>query len=880
MAKKLISRNDILDDILNNISPNYFPEKTLDKNRVSIFGYLTETMARSVEDTVVLEQRRAEDYCPELSSSEVRVRQTAKIRDVAISRATPSVAFAIIGVLKQDILTKGEKVINEIHFTIDRRSIITSNGVKFSLEDDILIRAVRKSDGYIYTANYTGENISYNSYIQMFEQDNEQGEAMVTLILQIYQYNHNIQEKTVTDELEFLYDGLTFDYDNKLAGFDVYYKQSYGDSWTRLDTKHYLTTEAAGRYIYYNDDESNVLTIYDNPLLNINVNASIRVEIRETLGAEGMVTIGTTPATFEIYRDSSYNYSGVNVYVEMLSDTMGGNDGDTLADIKTALIDAKTSRDNLTTEFDIINYINDIDANVQIVKKRNDIQDRIYYMYTLLRYNGEIVPATTKRLELEGPLSSESLGDFDKIDRMVQRKIIRANTKFKLNIVEGVRDSDYVTKVQPDEEIDPNGFYVTCPYMMLIDQLNILSYYFTSVNDSVLINTKSVNDVFPFQVISRNVDIYRNSHADEEYDQYTFTVRGALNTANDNELVDEKGNILDNEKIVAYIIFKCGGTNVAYLPLNMTEYSQESREFTFIGKMKTNDFITEEDKLHITDGLYSAGTEKNYNSVIDFKDSQFELIYMYKNTETSEYTRSSYYYSILPNTRTENYTLMNAYYNTPANPYNLVIELNKVSKSPVHITKKERPAYGMKWNHYSVGEVPFVEYNFGKEHIIDIYPEFKAMFQVYTTMLLKTTDFEVSLKFIATYGQSKYITVTGGKDDDGNEVVRDLANLNPVFYFKVYGVNAPIDDIRDFIHVYLRDTYITGNIIFMSNICTAVEQKFTTIKSIKYLGVDNFDASYQEFTYNQPTIIDKDGIMRYIPEQLNVSNIIIDLDET
>lgn len=879
MAKKLISRNDILDDILNNISPNYFPEKTLDKNRVSIFGYITETMARSIEDTVVLEQRRAEDYCPELSSSEVKVRQTAKLRNVSINSASPGVAFAVIGVLKQDILTKGEKVLNEIHFTIDRRSTITSDGIKFSLEDDILIRAIRKGDSYVYTANYTGENITYNSYIQMFEQDNDQGEAMVTLIIQIYQYNYNIQEKTVTDELEFLYDGLSFDYDNKLSGFDIYYKQSYGDSWTKLDAKHYLTTEAVGKYIYYNDDESHILTIYDNPILNINVNASIRVEIRETLGVDGMVTIGTTPATFEIYRDSSYNYSGVNVYVEMLSDTMGATDGDSLSDIKSALIDAKTSRNNLTTEFDIINYINDIDANVQIVKKRNDIQDRIYYMYTLLRYNNEIVPATTKRLELEGAKSSESLGDFDIIDRTVQRKIIKANTKFKLNIVEGVRDSDYVTKVQPGEEIDPNGFYVTCPYMMLVDRLNIMSYYFTSVNDSILMNTKSVNDIFPYQVITRNVDIYRNAHADENSDQYTFTVKGTMNTANDATLVDETGKILDYESIVAYLVFKCGGTNIAYLPLNMIGYTQESREFTFTGSMKTNDFITEENRLHITEGLYAAGTEKNYNSVIDFKDGQFELIFMYKNDEVSDYTRSSYYYSILPGTKTKNYTLMNAYYNTTSNPYNLVIELNKVSKSPIHITKKERPPYGQQWNHYSVGEVPFIEYNFGKEHIIDLYSVFKNLFTVYSTMLLQTTDFEVSLKFIATYGQSKYITVTGGKDEEGNEVVKDLANLNPVFYFKVYGVNAPIDDIRDFIHVYLRDTYITGNVIFISNICTAVEQKFTSIKSIKYLGVDNFDASYQEFTYNQPTIIDKDGITRYIPEQLNVSNIIIDLDE-
>lgn len=880
MAKKLINRADILEDILNNISPNYFPESTLDKNRVSIFGYITETMARSIEDTVVLEQRRAEDYCPELSSSEVRVKQTAKLRNVLVNRATPGVAYAIIGVLKSDILTKGDKVVNEIHFTIDRRSTITNNGISFSLEDDILIRAVKRSTGYVYTANYVGDNAEYESYIQMFEQENDQGEEMITLILQVYQFNYNIQEKAVTDDLEFLYDGISFDYNNKLAGFDVYYKQSYGENWKLLDTRHYLTTEAVGKYIYYNDDESGILTIYNNPTLGINVNATIKVEIKETLGIDGMTSVGELPVTFELYRDSSYNYSGINIIAEMLSDTTGASDGDSLADIKSSLIDAKTSRNNITTEFDIINYINDIDANVQIVKKRNDIQDRTYYMYTLLRFNSEIVPATTKRLEINGPRSSETLGDFDTIHREVDRKIIRANTKFKLNIIEGEKDSDYVTKVQPDEKIDPNGFYVICPYMMLIDRLNIVSYYFTSVDDTIIMHTKSVNDIFPYQVITRGVSIYRNAHSDTDYDTYRFSVSGTLNTSNDSELIDENLQIKDKTKIVSYLIFKYGGSNCAYLPLTMEEYDPTTREFTFIGYMKTNDFITEEDGLEIIDGLYREGTDKKYDSVIDFKDAQFELFFMYKNNETSEYTRSSFYYSLLPSSRSDGYTIMNAYYNKQTNPYNLILELNKISKSPTYISKHEQLEYGFRWNHYSINEVPFIEYEYGKEHIIDLYDEIHRLYLVYTSMLLLTTDFEASLKFIATYGQSKYITVTGGKDENGEEVVRDLANLNPTFYFKVYGVNAPVEDIREFIRVYLRDTYITGNTIFISNICTAVEQKFTTIRSIKYLGVDNFDASYQEFTYNQPTIIDKDGITRYIPEQLNVNDVVIDLDET
>lgn len=147
-------------------------------------------------------------------------------------------------------------------------------------------------------------------------------------------------------------------------------------------------------------------------------------------------------------------------------------------------------------------------------------------------------------------------------------------------------------------------------------------------------------------------------------------------------------------------------------------------------------------------------------------------------------------------------------------------------------------------------------------------------------MLKLTTDFEVSLKFIATYGASKYITVTGGRDTNGQEITVDLADLNPVFHFKVYGVNPSISDIRTYIYEYLRDTYITDNTVFMSNICTGVEHSFSSIRSIKYMGVNDLDASYQEFTYTEPTVTSLDIITRYIPEQFNVTDIEITIDES
>lgn len=873
MPRKLINRKDIMEDFINVITPKYYPTETLDKGRTGIYGLFAEAFAKSGEDTVTLEQRRAADYCPELSNSAIHVRQTAKIRGVDIVYAKPGKCFAILGVLKNDILEKGTRVLNEIHFTIDRRSTILHNGINFSLEDDIIIKAVRRSSGYVYAASYTGEHSSYDSYIQMFEETDTLGQELVTMIVQIYQCNYNIQEKVVTDDVEFLYDGIEFDYDNKLAGFEVYYKQTSNDQYKKLERKHWLTTETT-KAIFYNDDDDNILYILNNPALNIGINATIKVEIKETLGEEGMVAIGDANTTFSLYRDGSYNYSGVNIIINMLTDTVEATDGDSLADIKANLIDAKTRRDNITTEHDIISYINDIDANVQIIKKRNDIEDRRYYMYTLLRHNREIAPATTKRLHLIGVQSPLDLGDFDRYDSTVDRKVLRAYNKFKLVEPEDPAIEEYVVKVDRDEQ-EEGAFYYTCPFMILINSLNLASYYFTSVNNSVVLNMKSVNNLFPFQMICRAVDIYRDSHDPENFDKYRFTVTGTMNTSNDSTLIDEEGNIIDKNAVMCYIVFRRDNTQAAYLPMAIDSYNRETREFTFTGSIKTTDYITEQESLEITSGLFKVGQNSNYNSVIDYKDAQFDVYFMYKYDDVAmDYRKSDTIFQLLPESRSAGYVLMCAYYNNPNNLYNLVLEYSKFTSSPVLVEP-----YTETTLQFSVGAVPFLEYEYGIENVINMYDTFEHMATVYGSLLKLTTDFDISLKFIATYGKSKYITVTGGRSFVGEEVVVDLNNLNPTFYFKVYGQNVDIDEIRQYIYEYLRDTYITGTTVFISNICTLVEQNFTNVRSIKYMGVDNLDASYQEFTYTMPEFTNIDIITRFVPEQLNVTDIQIELDE-
>ena len=411
--------------------------------------------------------------------------------------------------------------------------------------------------------------------------------------------------------------------------------------------------------------------------------------------------------------------------------------------------------------------------------------------------------------------------------------------------------------------------------MILINDLNICSYYFTTIDDVILLNGRSVDSMFPFQMITRSISIYRDSHNPEVFDIYRLYMLTILNTSRDSDLVDEEGNLKDPECVIAYVVFRNDNTTAAYLPMTIDSYNPETREFTFVGDMRTNDFITELDKLQITEGLYKAGTNVRYNSVIDFKDAYFDVFFMYKYDDVDgTYPRTDSVYSILPEERTNGYVLSNAYYNASYNPYNLILEFNKFTSSHVKVEP-----YTETTLQFSVAEVPFIKYDYGIENIVNLYDSFEHMLTVYGSLLKLTTDFDIALKFIATYGMSKYIYVSGGRNADGEEDVVNLQNLNPKFYFKVYGQDAPVEDIRQFIYEYLRDTYITEQRIFISNICTLVEQTFNDVDSIKFMGVDNLDGSYQEFNYIVPEFTNLDVITRFIPEHSNLTDIQIELDE-
>lgn len=882
--KVLIDRKDVLNDMLTNVAPNYFVNDmdALDKNLVSVFGYISDVMARSIEDTLVLENSRAEDYCPELSSNEYHVRQTARLRNFPIAQATPATCLAMLEVLKSDILEKGTQYGEDIYFTIDRRSEIINNQIHYSLEDDILIRAIHsttESGRYVYTAVYSGADRQYRTFVQLADAVNDANEEELLISLTAYQQQYNIQERTVTDQMSFQCDGIEFDYDNKLVDFDVYWRASDSDEYVKLNKKHRLAEEPDDDLIYINyvDDEQGIITIYDNPDLGITVNSNIRLEILESLGADGNVPIGSDTTTFSLYTDGEYNYSGVRISATLNSDPEGGADGDDIETLKHRLIVAKTTRDNITTMLDIHNFIDDNAANVQIVKKRNDIIDRHYSLYTLIRYNDLISPAATKDLVLHA-------SDFDVVHNGKIRGI-SANRRWYLD------EEENCFRPYPEEEPEtPYDYVYNMPYLLKLDDYNTISYYNPNINAQSELGVRIVNDTCPYQFVTNLVTVRRNAVDPDPTTAttYIFNVVGTMNTANDNLYVNKSGAFLDDTKFRAFVLLKTGGMATCYVPLTMSSYEPKTRSFTLSGSMRVVDYVTDNNTVPVSSGAYAVNTGDVYTNNIDFRETYFEVAFFYKEGEETEGLEAINTYSVFSEIPgLDGYFWMNTYQNREA--FDFIIEMNQYCRSALTIREDQEEGTDTPGELvYRIDEVPMLEYNFSVENFANMYEIYENMHVLYRELVARCTDFDVSLKYINTYAPSHYINIIGTEyvpdESDFQEIPEELNDLNPVFSFKVYGRDADISGIREYILQYFRDTYITDGDVFISNLCSEIEENFD-ITSIKFLGLVTkkraFDATFQHLEYTVPMLLTDslDGLIDYVPEQLNITELVIDLDE-
>lgn len=846
-----IDQKQILTDVVN--TSDEFLTGNIDVNLLSGFGWLATAMSSTINNTYQMARWRAKNSIVELSDDFVNMKTVANIKGISVRLATQADAGFLMMIKVKDILERGEIVgVNTKKITINKLSSISCNGIKFSLTADLDIEVSKFNNSNVIAVSQMNMTTNELAYIKTQYFTDSDGDSAFGITLMCEQINYNVAQKNINDITEFTYSGIPFYYDNFMCNLKIEYRKSSTDSFKELTPVYYQLGSTSSSEILYNADREGCVYVLNNPLIGLDDSCELRVTISETLGSAGNFQMGMSESTFTMYNDETKDYSTISIGIDIVSDSQNGLDGITQTELKRAIINNKYG-ENTITDMDVSRYLDTVAPDVYSIKKRNDLYDRLLNHYYVLRDDsGNPMPTTTMKLIVNGD------SEFDKIHTITKRKVIKANNMFTLADGTGELTKKIVSTVENPVDVaayesNKDKLLLNCPFSMVINGENILSYYYSTISKNIEMEFKSIYD-HPYQFFARQVYIGRNSIANIDDDLYSLSVETILNTPDNIGMLDDNGNLTNPSKSRCFIVlYNTSGKSIAYLELILTSYDKSSGKYKFTGGFRTTDYTTINRELEISSGLKTSGATTDFLSVIPYTNLKFKMVFLYEEAPTNT---SDVFYSEVPGM--SNYSLCCSYENVTE--CNIVYEVNSFMRSPVTLVDNGNSTF-----HYEISEVPFIKYSYSLANYSLVYEKLNSIRDKYVTMVKLLGDFGIILKFSRTYGKSHYIKI-------GDE---DLNDLNPNLTFKIYG-SADVDAIKAFIKKFFNGFENTNPMIFLTNLITALESNFA-IKSAQFVSINSFDAKYSVISYNQPDLTVKANRMKFIPEYMTIGNIDITL---
>ena len=879
MSEKVnISSYTIQEKWLNEVAPNYFNIDDINKLKIGLFGYVNEAMANVTEDSLYMHSILSKEIFPNKAVLPDSIYAYASLANFDDFYATPATFSFVLALKKSDILkysetnyTNGNK-----EFYISRNSeLLIENTIPFILDYDIKIicrpknyssSLVGKTD-YIISAQYImTENNALSNINSPFIQTIllvEDGIEYVFLSLQGKQLSR--KETSFLIYTNDIVENISFevDFDDQLAGFNVYYKES-SDSSEKILLNKYLdcsTTPSSGEnFCFFTLSAEHKIKIsfsahpsYFRPKFN----SELLIETFSTLGSKGNFTYDGTNITMELKPIDEYlNYKNILTEIEPVSNSTNGKDSPDLATIKEKVIQEFSTRKNIITENDLKTSFNSISdsCDVTFIKKRDDILKRVYTAFILMRNSEkEIIPTNTIDF-----LIYED--EFDNYSKGVDELIIKAGTVFEAsdndnNFTKINHLYNWSELVQKDSQ--PTNYLYGTPFLIKVNKSPLfLSYYLNSIFEDYKLNYSYMNENSYEEFVVNSFSISRNAIKSDSYRLQT-TITTSME--NDTDKIKVIGFIEESGVVTGYIKFN---------PINSFEGKIHLEAY-----LDTDDVINSDNELLIKNSIYSVNHygQENLKSNFAVAPNNVKIIIGVYYSGYNDNKDKGSFSLFVPGM--ENYALCNAY--KTEKDIKLFKELNSVMQSNILLRTNDNINHtGV---YYKIKKSPMVRYLYleNEDNMIEIIKLYDNIYEKLKSMLPNMeNNFSVDTKFYNTYGSSNFFTIGRSKQNLNIVCISLKLNIKLAVESSAYLVN----EIKKFIVQFVEDTNkAETNYIYVSNLIRSLEQEFKEIVYIEFLGFNDYGPSEQIIENNFTDLSDltKEQVINYVPEYLNINRHVV-----
>lgn len=437
MANEPIVERDYVDNfsvkeyVTDGLMGKYFEDIDVNLRNVGMFGYTTEIVTNTSEDAFNTGSVLFRECFPnraQLAESIYSHAAIFQLDDVFSSAA--SCKFLLV--LEEDAILKNMENSNDFsnhytgtykisnnksmfYFCIDKNTTIYVKETPFTLDYDIIMviakRETEKGSDYLYTARYVFED--YKNSISDLEDPyvkiRRSSDGYIALEVQTHQCTRNVIEESILTNNEINYPIIDIPYTGKLAGFDVLYQAPTDTGTKQMKTLISYSQPLKVPFCYYQLIDTNKIRITFNTkdtYFMPDFNANLKVVLYITDGAAGNfdvyngIDISCVPNT-EVYTYAN-NYL---VGAQPVGSSLYGKDEKDIDTLQALAVEGYRTALALTTDNDLQEFFNNYkhrygDIDILFIKKRDDVYERVFSAFGIIRSTEEIYKTNTLNLLL------------------------------------------------------------------------------------------------------------------------------------------------------------------------------------------------------------------------------------------------------------------------------------------------------------------------------------------------------------------------------------------------------------------------------------------------------------------------------------------------
>jgi len=378
---------------------------------------------------------------------------------------------------------------------------------------------------------------------------------------------------------------------NQLAGFTVWYSKQ-GEAMRQIPQYFNETQKPADQeYCYFTFDGDGGLEIRFSPVpgeFRPAYNSRLTCRAFVTTGLQGNFQFRGVPTVS--FTDSSRR--GMTVLAQLITQPTGGQDRQSLIDVKRGIMSKILTRQSIINEADLSGFLTRVVATervngsfVTFVKRVDDVIKRLFRAFLLVRDNtNRVVPTNTiplqidaTRLEAQGfTIKPGSLVIYDRGARIYRLAEVEDNAFGKID--------------------DVNSFVYSVPFLMAfrLSPFPRMVYYRMDADQSIEVDTLPGDVVSSDSFVVDSIALQRNAVFEP---RYTVSIPVSATISND---------ALAAGVVMRVVVLNSDGTRLGYAEALPVQGSN-----VFRAVLNTGDEFDTESRLKITgNSLYDPDTDE------------------------------------------------------------------------------------------------------------------------------------------------------------------------------------------------------------------------------------------------------------------------------